>query len=104
MDASAPPGPASEGTDRLGIGLEIRHAVYLTGGLILLAIGIMELADELGPILSCAWQTSYCPGPISDAFIVETTPALIGGLFLVVVAITLLRSARRTLQRLPPIF
>ncbi|MGP8147454.1 MAG: hypothetical protein ACLQAS_08725 [Thermoplasmata archaeon] len=87
-----PPATSEGGTERA-----IRYAVYLTGGLVMLALGVSELASALGTVLSCVAQTVFCPGGgFSSQFYYETLPVLGGGAFLIVVATVLFIMARRT--------
>ena len=79
--------------------------MYLTGGLVLLSFGVLQLSGDLGQILSCVWQTDYCPGGrLSTDYIVQVGPPFVGALFFVGVAVLLLASARRTLRQQPPLF
>lgn len=92
--------PGSTGSDRpaaSGSGTEraIRYAVYLTGGLVMLALGVSELTSALGQVLSCVAQTPFCPGS-SNQFYYDTGPILGGGAFLIVVATVLFIMAHRT--------
>ena len=80
-----------------GLAREIRHAVYFTGGLVLLAFGVLESSGGLAQVLGCALQTSYCPGPLSNALIVEIAPGVVGAALLVVFGVVLLLRARRTI-------
>jgi hypothetical protein len=104
MEPAEAPTMTESMADEPDVAREIRHAVYMTGGLVLLAFGVNDMTTELGPVLSCLWRTNYCPGNFSNSSLVYQEPAFVGGLFLVGVAILLLISARRTLRRLPPLF
>jgi hypothetical protein len=78
-----------------GTARAIRHAVHLTGGLVMLAFGVSEVASTLGQILNCVAQTTFCPGSPNE-FYYETLPTLAGGIFLLLVAAVLFVWARRT--------
>jgi hypothetical protein len=73
----------------------IRFAVYLTGGLVLLAVGVFELSATLGQVLNCAFQTNFCSEGFSTGILYEEVPALGGAAFLLVVATVLFLKARR---------
>jgi len=86
-----PPPPAMDSeTSRA-----IRFAVYLTGGLVTLAWGIMIITESLGEVLNCLSQDDFCSGGFSQPVYFETVPILVGGAILVVVAFVLLVLARR---------
>jgi hypothetical protein len=99
MDAMPPaPSPAvSPGVEAIERG--IRHAVYLTGGLVLLALGTLEIASSLGILLSCVSSSSNCFASSLDA---EYYVELGGGVFLLVVALVLIVLAWRTRVASPP--
>lgn len=81
-----------------GAGIEraIRFAVYLTGGLVTLAFGLLYITSDLGEVLNCVYQTDICSGGFSQGLYLETIPQLVGGAIMLVVAIVLLLLARRT--------
>lgn len=83
----------SAGSDG-GIPRAIRFAVYLTGALVTLAFGVLELAGALGQALECLAQTPYCPAGFSQASYLEVVPTLVGAAFLVAVAFVLFLLAR----------
>lgn len=84
--------PASDsGTERA-----IRFAVYLTGGLVMLAFGVLYVSSSIGQILNCVYQTDFCSGGFSSGVYFNDLPTLGGGSFLVVVAVVLFILARRT--------
>jgi hypothetical protein len=86
--AASPRSPGVEGIER-----GIRHAVYLTGGLVLLAFGILEISSTIGVIASCAPSSSNC---FSSSLNAEYYSELGGAVFLVVVALVLFVLAWRT--------
>ena len=93
--------PATVGQDRgassdAGTALAIRFAVYLTGGLVMLGFGVMEVAESLGFVLECAYQTSSCPSGFVGGIELEFASELGAGAFLVVVAGVLFLLARRS--------
>jgi len=77
----------------------IRHAVYLTGGLVLLAVGTLEVSSILGELASCLDSGAACFGGV---IYYTELPELGGGLFLVAVAAILLVLAYRTRRPSPP--
>jgi hypothetical protein len=85
------------GVGESGSGVEkaIRFAVYLTGGLITLAIGVSEFAATFGEVLNCENKTAFCAGGFSTAELDNIVPVMGAGLFFVVVAIVLLLLAYR---------
>ncbi len=84
--------PAGDGE----VARAIRFAVYLTGGLVVLAFGIADVASSLGQILDCVYQTTFCSGGFSSGFELEVVPELGAGAFLVGVAVVLFVLARRS--------
>lgn len=91
--------PVTVGPDRgassdTGTALAIRFAVYLTGGLVTLAFGVLEVASSLGQFLDCVYQNTFCPGGFSSGYDFEIAPVLGAGVFLVIVAAVLLFLAR----------
>lgn len=99
MESSTPPIPPPPTDLTSGVAREIRHAVYLTGGLVLLALGVMDISSELGVVVGCTSQRNYCPGGSLGAWVAQTGPTLIGAGVLTVIAIVLLLMARNTLRR-----
>ncbi len=98
MAESPAVGPDRPTTLDTGIERAIRHAVYLTGGLVLLALGVLEAASALGEVASCLANSTSCFG---GQIYYSTLPALGGGVFLLVVATVLFVLARSS-RRSPP--
>lgn len=89
-------GPVEAPTTDDAVARSIRFAVYLTGGLVTLAFGVIELGGVLGEVLNCLLQTQYgCPQGFTQAIYVEYVPALGGAVFLLVTAAVLLFLAHR---------
>jgi hypothetical protein len=78
MDESASGGPDRRTASESGTERAIRYAVYLTGGLVMLAFGALELSSALGQVASCIAQSPFCPGGFSDPFY-YIHPTRIGG-------------------------
>ena len=89
---SEPPAAAS-GNDR-ETARAIRFAVYLTGGLVMLAFGINELGVSLGEVLNCLAKTDFCAGGFSPGVYLDAVPVLAGAALLIVVGVVLLYLAR----------
>jgi hypothetical protein len=87
---SVPPVANDSGTERA-----IRFAVYLTGGLVTLSFGLLYITSDIGQVLNCLAQTSFCSGGFSQAIYYNTVPALVGGAIMVVIAMVLFMLARR---------
>lgn len=81
-----PAGPERPDAGEAGTERAIRFAVYLTGGLVTLAFGVLEVASSLGQLLSCLFQTEFCPGGFTSGLYLGALPSLGGGALLVVVA------------------
>jgi len=73
----------------------MRFAVYLTGGLVTLAFGVLIVAEYTGEVLNCWAQTEGCSNGFNQAIYYETVPGLVGGAILVVVALVLFVLAHR---------
>jgi hypothetical protein len=75
----------------------IRHAVYLTGGLVLLAFATLNLTSALGEVAECASnQQQNCA---SSGIYYLLVPEIGGGVVLLIIGIVLLilaHAARRT--------
>ena len=95
MEGPAAPSPVQPTTTDSGTERAIRFAVYLTGGLIVLAFGILYVTSDVGNVLNCVYQTTFCSGGFSQAELFETVPGLVGGAILVVIAVVLFFLARR---------
>ncbi|MGA8604805.1 MAG: hypothetical protein WB788_07085 [Thermoplasmata archaeon] len=85
----------SQQTNGTEVGRAIGFAVYLTGGLVTLAFGVLEVTSSLGQVLNCLYQTDFCQGGFSGGILINTLPGLGGGAFLVVVAAVLFILAHR---------
>ena len=97
MDAGPPPPPYTAGAaGESAVAAAITHAVYLTGGLVLLAIGMLEIAGSLGEILACVANNSACFG---DQIYYEAGPTIAGGVVLLVIAVVLFVLASQALRR-----
>jgi hypothetical protein len=73
----------------------IRFAVYLTGGLVTLAFGILFVSSDLGEVLNCLYQTDICSGGFAQSIYFDTVPPLVGGSIMVVIAVVLFLLAGR---------
>jgi len=73
----------------------IRHAVYLTGGLILLAFGITELATAVSELAECLGTSTACFG--TETYYLVAGPIVAGTLMIVisVILMVLAAAARR---------
>lgn len=80
----------------------IRHVVYLTAGLVLLAFGIPMVLAAATSLVQCYGPTGSCvSGPVFfQAFIAGYYANLAGGIAIVVIAVVLLMMAR-AVYRLP---
>jgi hypothetical protein len=82
-----PPAPWTPPTTDSAVAAAITHAVYLTGGLVLLAIGVLEVAEAIGALAECLANSSSCFG--EQVWYLEG-PGLGGGLTLIVIAAVLI--------------
>ena len=96
MTSPAPTAADLPPSDGAGTERAIRFAVYLTGGLVALAFGINNIADNMGQVLNCLQQTDVCTGGFSQAIYYAVVPGLVGGSVLVAVALVLFVLAHRT--------
>lgn len=83
-------GPSAEAAT----GRAVTHAVYLTGSLVLLALGIWQLADALGLVVQCATSDTACDvGQIYAG----AAPAFVAGVAFLLVSAILWERAQRAL-------
>jgi hypothetical protein len=92
----SPPGPPDQPVmSEPATARAIRYAVYVTGGLVVLAFGVLTISSSLGTILNCLVQDDFCSGGFSTGIYYNTLPSLGGGVFFVVVAVVLFWMAHR---------
>lgn len=89
----APPPPPTPSWAPIERG--IRFAVFMTGGLVVLAFGVETFTAYLGNFLNCVLQTNECNGGFSTSLYYELLPPLIGGAFLIAVGAVLIVMATR---------
>ena len=94
MAESPPTEPPHAPANDREIARAIRFAVYLTGGLVVLAFDINELGVSLGEVLNCLAQTGFCSGGFSPEIYLNVVPVLCGAGLLIVVGGVLLYLAR----------
>lgn len=95
MSGSATITPDQTSKSDSGTEQAIRFAVYLTGGLVTLAFGILIVSGDLGQVLNCLYQTNGCPNGFAQSVYLDTVPELVGGAIMVVIAVVLILLARR---------
>ncbi len=94
MTAVSPRDPSLGAPAEAATGRAITHAVYLTGGLVLLALGVWQLADALGLVVQCATSNTACSvGQIYSG----AAPAFVAGVAFLVVSAVLWERAQRAL-------
>ena len=90
------PTPFTEPSARdLPIARAIRFAVYLSGGIVLFAFGLLTLAESIGQILNCSYQTQGCSGGFSQTIYFDTVPLVVAGSIMVLLALVLFVLAYR---------
>jgi len=73
----------------------IRFAVYLTGGIVLFAFGLSNIAGSLGEVLNCLYQTTGCSEGFSPSIYLDTVPLMVAGAVMVLLALVLFLLAYR---------
>ncbi|HYA58712.1 MAG TPA: hypothetical protein VEH57_09700 [Thermoplasmata archaeon] len=96
MVTSVAGSPGLSFTEARAVERGIRFAVYLTGGLVTLAIGLEILASSMGEVLNCLYKTDICSNGFSQSIYLETVPILVAGAILVATAIVLVFLAHRS--------
>ena len=71
----------------------VRFAAFTLGGVVVLAIGVMMIADALGPVLQSVFMPPF-PGGLNAPFYFFFVPAVGAGAVLVGVAMVLLLLGR----------
>jgi hypothetical protein len=95
MPASAPYPPAETSAADLATARSIRFAVYLTGGLVMFAFGLLNVSSTMGQVLSCLFQTESCSNGFTQVVYFDTVPVLVAGSLMVVIALVLFVFAYR---------
>lgn len=96
MAGSVPPPADQPSTTDSDTARAIRLAVYLTGGLVALAIGLSYVASAMEEVLNCLYQTDFCSGGFSESVYFNTVPILVSGAILIAVALVLFVLAHRS--------
>ena len=97
MPESAPYPPTLTTATDLSIPRSIHFAVYLTGGLVTLAFGLVTMSSVMGTVLNCLNQTQACPGGFGPSAVIyyDTVPGLVAGSIMVFIAVVLFALASR---------
>ena len=95
MPASAPYPPPATSVMESPIPRSIRFAVYLTGGLLTFAFGLLSVSSAIGEVLNCLYQTQGCPNGFGQVVYFDTVPGLVAGSLMVVIALVLFVLAYR---------
>ncbi len=94
MAGPTPPGPTGTGGSDSATARSIRFAVYLTGGLVMLAFGISGFSSVVGEVLTCVAQTDLCSGGVTQSMYLQPVPARCGEGAMIAIGAVLLFIAR----------